>query len=134
VDLFIEETTPEQRTWGMLCHLSALIGMFAIPTVGQIVGPLIVWLVRKDRDPFVDDQGRESLNFQITVSICGAMLSVAIFISSIFSVVLIGLPFLVLFGLLGVALWVGDIICTILAAVDAHKGRCYRYPLSLRFL
>src|SRR5688572_10608492 len=58
--------TPDDRTWGMLAHLAALAG-FIVPVVGNIVGPLIVWLTKKEQQPFVDDQGKESLNFQITM-------------------------------------------------------------------
>ena len=57
----------EEKTWGMLCHLLALTGL-VIP-IGVIVGPLIMWLVKKDESEFVDYHGKESLNFQITMMI-----------------------------------------------------------------
>src|SRR2546421_9700428 len=59
------ETNPDARLWGMFCHLAAF-GGFVIP-FGSIIGPLIVWSIKKDQFPFVDDQGKESLNFHITV-------------------------------------------------------------------
>ena len=75
----------KQRTMGMLCHLLALIGIVATAnTFGPFIGPLIVWLVKKDEMPFVDDQGKEALNFQITVFLamiaCGILFFLFIFI------------------------------------------------------
>ena len=55
----------DARTWGMLCHLTALSALLGVP-MGSILGPLIVWLIKKNESPFVDDQGKESLNFQIS--------------------------------------------------------------------
>ena len=63
----MNEVTQEQKTWGMIAHLSALVGLI-IP-FGNILGPLVVWLVKKDTMPFVDDQGKEALNFNITLAI-----------------------------------------------------------------
>src|SRR5687767_11747875 len=72
----------QSRLWGMLCHLSALAG-FVVPFFGCIIGPLVVWLIKKDEFPFVNDQGKESLNFQISMTIYCA-------IAFIMSFVLIG--------------------------------------------
>ncbi len=55
----------EERTWGMLCHLCALAGFIGIP-LGSIIGPLVIWLIKKDASAFVNEQGRNSLNFQIS--------------------------------------------------------------------
>lgn len=63
-----QETEKQARTWGMLCHLTALCCWVGVP-FGNIVGPLIVWLIKKDETPLVDEQGKESLNFQISISI-----------------------------------------------------------------
>ena len=68
----------QAKQWGMLCHLSALSVFIGIP-FGNILGPLIVWLLKREEDPFIDEQGRESLNFQISMSIyffCSAILIV----------------------------------------------------------
>ena len=108
----------EERTWGMLCHLSVLIG-FVIPTA-TIIAPLVVWLIKKDEMPFVDDQGKESLNFQITMFI-------GFIISFILAFVFIGL-FLML------ALAIFDLIMVIVAAMKANEGVRYRYPYNLRFI
>ncbi|HOP80874.1 MAG TPA: DUF4870 domain-containing protein [Armatimonadota bacterium] len=109
----------DERLWGMLCHLSAL-AILIIPYIGAVIGPLVVWLLKKDQYPFVDDQGKESLNFQISILIYST-------ISAILAIVLIG--FVLLFILL-----VLDIILVIVASVAANEGRAYRYPLTIRFI
>lgn len=106
-------------SWGMLCHLTALSLFLGIP-FGNLIGPLIVWLLKKDEMPFVEDQGKESLNFQITVTILGAIATLLCFI-------LIGIPILFAIGVI-------DIILVIVATVRSYKGEAYRYPFSFKFL
>ena len=115
-----EEIAEKQaNTWGMLCHLSALAGFIGIP-FGHIIGPLVVWLIKKDELPFVDDQGKESLNFQISMTI--------------YTIVAFALV-IVLIGLLLVpALLVANIVFVILASVKANTGEPYRYPCTIRFI
>ncbi|MCC6503888.1 MAG: DUF4870 domain-containing protein [Aquimonas sp.] len=108
----------EQRQWAMFAHLSALIGL--IVPFGNVLGPLVIWLVQKDKMAFVDDQGKEALNFQITVF--GAAV-----ISFFLMFILIG--FLLIFG---VAL--GALVLTIIAAIKANEGVAYRYPLTIRLI
>ena len=110
--------TAEDKTWGMIAHLAALSG-FIIP-FGNIIGPLVVWLIKKDTMPFVDDQGKESLNFQITVTIA-AIVCFALML------VLIGLLLLPLVAL-------ASLIMTIIAAIKANEGQNYRYPFAIRFI
>ena len=108
----------DERTWGMLCHLIAFSG-FVVP-FGTIIGPLIIWLIKKDEMPFVDDQGKESLNFQLTMLI-------AFIIAGILCMVLIGflvLPVLVVFV----------IVLLIIASIKANDGVKYRYPYTIRFI
>ncbi len=107
-----------ERTAAMLCHLTALAGML-VP-FGNILGPLIVWLVKRDESPLVDREGKESLNFQISMSLY-------LLVSILLIVVFIGLPMLVAIGLL-------DLILTIVAAVKTSSGETYVYPLTIRFL
>ena len=109
----------EARTWAMLCHLSSISGYIGLP-FGHLIGPLIVWLVKKDQFPLVDDQGKESLNFQISMTIYGV-------VALILSFLLIGIPLLVLIAL-------GDLVFAIIAAIEANKGVPYRYPFTIRFL
>ena len=108
----------EARTWGMLCHLSALAGLFT--GIGFLIGPLVVWLLKKDEMPFVDDQGKEALNFQITMALIFCVCWVLAF-------VLIGLLLMPLVALL-------DLILVIVATIKANTGEQYRYPFALRLI
>jgi uncharacterized Tic20 family protein len=85
-----------------------------------LVGPLAVWLTRRDRDPFIDQAGREALNFGISIAIYGAVLLVA-------TLMLVGIPLLIV----GVIAWV---VLASLAAVKASQGQAHRYPLTMRFV
>jgi hypothetical protein len=107
--------TADDRTWGMLAHLSSLIAL----ALGGLtfLGPLIVWLVKKDQSPFVDDQGKEALNFQIAVLI----------VTLICTVTIVGI-FLVPLVI------VADIIFSILGGLEANKGVYYRYPYTIRLI
>ena len=102
----------------MLCHLGALAG-FIIP-LGNIIGPLVFWLIKKDQYDLVNNQGKESLNFQITVLIAAIICFVLCF-------VLIGFILLP-------ALLIADIVFIIIAAMKANSGIRYRYPLCIRFI
>lgn len=114
------EEVPEKevRTWGMACHLAALSG-FVIP-FGSIIGPLVIWLMKKDTMPFVDDQGKEALNFNISIAIYAIISTILIFL-------FIGILFLI-------AVIIVQLIFTIIAAVKANEGFPYRYPLTIRFI
>ncbi|MEO1235173.1 MAG: DUF4870 domain-containing protein [Planctomycetota bacterium] len=108
----------EERTWAMLSHLSALAG-YVIP-FGSIIGPLVVWLIKKDTMPFVDEQGKESLNFQITVAIA--------------FVCCIPLVFIIIGIFLIIALGIVALVLMIVAAVKANNGEHYKYPFALRLV
>jgi len=111
--------TENERTWGMLAHLAALAGL-AVPLVGCIVGPLAVYLSRRDQSEFVTAHAREALNFNITVVI-GAV------VCSLLMLVFVGF-------ILGTALFIAWLVLTLIAAIRASEGHLYRYPLSLRFV
>ena len=110
--------TRDQNMWAMLCHLSALAG-FIIP-LGNVIGPLVIWMIKKDVYPLVDDQGKEALNFQISMTIY-------YIVASILILILIGIVLLI-----GLALF--SLIVTIIAMIKASDGVAYRYPLSIRFV
>lgn len=110
--------TSEEMTMGMLCHLMALTGL--IVPFGNIVGPLVMWLIKKDESAFVDDQGRESLNFEITVTIAEIICIPLVFIC-------IGIPLLIVIG-------VAWLIFVIIASVRAASGQYHRYPMTFRFI
>lgn len=107
----------DARNWAMVCHLSALSG-YIIP-FGNILGPLIVWAIKKDDDPFIDDQGKEALNFHLTM--------IVLFIISFI------LMFLLIGFLLLAVLAVFVLIMIIIASIKANDGVYYRYPLTIRF-
>ena len=107
-----------ERTMGMLCHLLALAGL--VFPFGNIIGPLVIWLMKKDQMPFVDDQGKESLNFEISVSIYGL-------VAGALSFVVIGIPLLIAVGVFAV-------VEIILASVKANQGIPFHYPLTIRFI
>ena len=106
----------EARTWMMLCHLA---GLAVFIPFGHIIGPLIVWVIKKEDHPEIDRHGREALNFQVSWTIWA-------FIAGVLWLVFIGI---ILTAVLGIA-W---LVLTILAAVKANKGEFYRYPLTIRF-
>lgn len=108
----------DERMWGMMCHLLAFSG-YLIP-FGSVLGPLVIWMIKKDEMPFVDDQGKESLNFQLTMLI-------AVIVSAILILVLIGIPMLCV-------LIIFQIVVIIMAAVKANDGIKYRYPYTIRFI
>lgn len=86
----------------------------------NLIGPLIVWLIKKDTMPFVDDQGKESLNFQITVTIAAIICGILVF-------VLIGIPLLFAVG-------IAALVLTIMAGIKANEGASYRYPFAIRLI
>ena len=101
----------------MFAHLSALVG-FLIP-FGNLIAPLIIWQMKKD-DPFVDAQGKEAVNFQITVSIAGI-------VAAVLTVVLIGLLLLPVIA-------IGSLVLVIIAGLKANEGENYQYPFALRLI
>ena len=107
------EVSKDARMWGMLCHLLGLFTCF--------IGPLIIWLIKKDEDPFIDDQGKEALNFQITVAIAGIVSAVLV-------------PVFCIGVILGVAVSIADLVFSIIASIKANGGEKYRYPVSIRFI
>jgi uncharacterized Tic20 family protein len=113
------EQNPGARKWAALCHIMALTGLIG-NGIGFVLGPLVVWLIKKDEYTFVDEQGKEAINFQITMFIA-AIISLAL------TVVVIGLFLLIAVGLVMV-------IFPIIAAVRASNGEEYRYPFTIRFI
>lgn len=131
----------EERSWGTFVHLGGLIGMAILPTVGNIIGVLVLWLIKRNESGFVDNQGKEAINFQITLSIAAVIINLINNIAT-------GFWSLTNFwrhtrgdfyfswgwtNLLGV-IWLLNIIFSIIAAVKANNGITYRYPLSLRLV
>jgi len=112
-------TSSEVRTWSVLCHASALLGLF-FHFFGHLLGPLLVWLIKRDASPEIDANGKESLNFQISMLIYDVVAGILCF-------VLIGIPILI-------ALWILNTVFVIIASVKTSNGETYRYPFTIRFL
>jgi len=120
----------EERQWAMFAHLSALVGGILTSgwagSLGCFIGPLIIWMVKKDSMPFVDDQGKEALNFNITVGI----VFLALLLLSIMTLgigLIIAIPGWIIVGIA----W---LVFTIIAGIKANEGVAYRYPLTLRLI
>jgi uncharacterized Tic20 family protein len=111
--------TKDERLWGMLCHLAALSAMLGVP-FGNIIGPLVVWLIKRQEMPWVDAHGKESLNFQISLTIY----SIGAFILAF---VLIGFFILI-------AIMIFGLVMVIIASIKANDGEMYRYPLTIRII
>jgi uncharacterized Tic20 family protein len=107
------------RSWNILCHASALLGVF-LHFPGHLLGPLIVWLAKRDDSPEIDAHGKESVNFQISMLIYNG-------IAVVFCLVLVGFAFLAV-------LWVLNAVFVIVASIQASDGKFYRYPMTIRFI
>ncbi len=101
----------------MLAHLAGLLGFLLAPGVGNVIGPLVVWLLKRDAGEFVDDQGREALNFQLTMLLYGLISSL---------LCLIGIPFVLV-------VYVCGLVFSIIGAVKSSEGMRYRYPSLLNW-
>jgi uncharacterized Tic20 family protein len=107
------------RTWNVLCHATALAGFF-VPWAGHILGPLIVWLAKRSDSPEIDEHGKESLNFQISMLIYNV-------IAGVLCLVLIGFIILAILHIL-------NLVLVIVASVQASEGKFYRYPMTIRLI
>ena len=112
-------TSSDVRTWCVLCHASALLGLF-FHFLGHILGPLVVWLLKRGDSPEIDAHGKESLNFQISMLIYDA-------IAVILCIFLIGIPILI-------ALWVLNTVLVIIASVKAERRKVLSYPFTIRLI
>ncbi|MEL7306712.1 MAG: DUF4870 domain-containing protein [Pseudomonadota bacterium] len=108
----------EQRTWAMFCHLSALAGLLF--PFGSVIGPLIIWLVKKEEMPLVAEHGRKSLNFQLTMMIAYIVCFMLMFV--VVGVIL--LPLVALFSL----------IMVVVSAIKANDGKEVKYPMAIEFI
>ena len=109
----------EVRNWAMWCHLAGLAGFTGIP-FANIIAPFIVWIMKRNAHPFIDRQGREALNFQISITL---YLIISIFLGVIF----VGLVFIIIIPVIA-------FVFTIIAAIKAKDGKNYRYPFTIRLI
>jgi len=119
------EVDKQERKWAMFCHLAGLAGLSPLmPGIGSAVAPLIIWQLKADEFPFVAEQGRRAVNFQLSMLLY-VTIGTIICLLSLVGAFLIPVVFCV-FGLV-------DLIFVLNAAVKANRGRHYRYPLTIRF-
>jgi uncharacterized Tic20 family protein len=127
----------QDRTWAVVAHLAALTGHL-IP-FGSLVGPLVIWLVKRDESPFVNEHGKEAVNFQLSTIVYGILyLTVALGVAidagvhaGNFEAFPVRLYWVIAVGVLSWLFWT---VCVIVGAVMAAGGKPFRYPLSIRFI
>jgi uncharacterized Tic20 family protein len=112
-------TSSDERTWAMFVHLAAFSAALGVP-LGNVVGPLVVWQVKKKEMPGLEAHAKEAMNFHISMLIYGI-------VSAVLILVVVGLALVLVVG-------ITSIVCTILAALKANDGGFYRYPLTLRLI
>ena len=119
----------EERQWAMCGHLSALLGGLLTSAIGGwgfFIGPLVIWLLKKDEMPFAGDQAKEALNFNITVSAIFLILLILTILSLGLGAILT-LPIMLVVG-------IGALVLIIMAAIKANDGVAYRYPFAIRLV
>ena len=124
-----DTVSADERQWGMFAHLSMLAAGLLTSAVGGwgwFIGPLIIWLVKKDTMPFVADQAKEALNFSLLVTAVFVVLMLLGFVT-------LGVGFLVTVPVM-VIVGIAALILTIIAAMKANDGIRYRYPINIRFI
>jgi len=116
-----EEINKDSRMWAMFCHLAGLAG-FVVPVIlSGIIAPLIIWQIKKDDHPFIDEHGKEALNFQISIGIY-ALVSLLL------------IPVFCIGAFLLTAVGIFNLVFLLIAAIKANNGFHYRYPLCIRFI
>ena len=117
----------ETRNWALAAHLSAFLGAWIALA---FVGPLVVWLLKREEHPYIAHHAREALNFNLSVLLYGVVLAILAIPIGVLTLGLGLLPVILLFG----ALALGWLVLTIIAAVAASNGEAYRYPLTVRLV
>ena len=127
---FAGTASAEEKQWAMFAHLSALLGGLVTSgwagSIGFFIGPLVIWMMKKDTMPFVADQAREALNFAITVSLACFVLML-LTIMSLAIGALLTIPLMMIIG-------IAALVLIIIAAMKANEGVAYRYPIALRLV
>ena len=109
-----------ERQWAMGCHLIGLCILPVLPLIGGMVGVLVLWLMKREEGAFIDTQGKEALNFQI---------SLFIYVSVSLLLFIIGIGVFLFF-----ALMIFAVVCMVVAGVKASEGKAFRYPACIRFI
>jgi len=117
----------EARKWAMLCHLGGLASLFIPIPLANVVIPFIVWQAKRNEHPYIDVQGRESFNFQMSIALLAIVVIAAIFVLKLIWIghLLVWLPTLI---------WIAQLGGTVVGAIRAYDGERFRFPLILRFV
>lgn len=116
-----KSASSEEKNWAMISHISAFVALIPLlPVIGMVLGPLIVWLLKKEDMPLVAENGKAALNFNIGMFIAYCVAILLCFI-------IIGIP--LLFGLV-----IFHFIVTVMAAIKASEGGVYKYPFTLKLV
>jgi len=118
-------TDSDARQWNMWCHLSALAGLF-IP-FGNVIGPLLIWQLKKKECPSVEIHGKAALNFQLTVLLAFVVGIILAIILSFFCIGWLLFPLVMLIGVAGM-------VFAVIAGIKAGDGKDYQYPYSLKLV
>ncbi len=117
-----------RRNWGALAHASAILASFVAGLA--VLGPLVVWLVKKDEDPWIGEHAREALNFQLTWLIGGAVGGIVAFLGAVLT---LGVGLIVI-APIALGLAIAWLVFTIKGSLAASRGETYRYPMSFRMI
>ena len=112
-------TQKQERTWATFCHLSSLVAFIGIP-FGNILGPLVIWLIKKNEMPLVDQEGKSALNFQISMTIYTVVAFILCFIA---------IGFLLIFPII-----LFNVVLVIIAAIKTSNGEKFQYPCTILFV
>ena len=119
------EIDKQQRKWAMFCHLAGLAGLSPLlPVIGSVIAPLVIWQLKEDAFPFVAEQGRRAVNFQLSMLLY-VTIGIIICFVSVVGAFLVPVVFCV-FSLV-------NVIFVLVAAVRANRGQHYSYPIAFRF-
>lgn len=109
----------------MMVHLAAFAGWVFVG-VGFVLGPVLVWVIKKEDFPAIDAHFKEAINFQISLLIY-SLIAILIMVVTLGVGFVVAVPALAVIALL-------DVLFPIIAAIQAYEGNLFRYPLSLRLV
>ncbi|WPQ60987.1 DUF4870 domain-containing protein [Chitinophaga sancti] len=136
-------TQKDERTWAIFISLAGIIGMTIglISPVGNIIAVLVLWLIKREQSTFLDTEGKEALNFQITMSLAALIVNmIFFFIGTLWTLSTFwwmsyspNFSFRFVSGRNGIV-WLINVIFSIIATIKASNGEVYRYPINLRLV
>ncbi len=122
------DVSDDEKTWSLIMHLT-LLGHLVIPYL-SIIAPIVMWMNKKDQSQYIDDHGREAVNFQITILIYSFVLPIA---AALIGIITCGVGLLLVIPA-ALLPYVLGLVGMIMAAMAAGRGEFFRYPMTIRFL